>query len=225
MEIKWAKKAHLFAMAALSSSTIMGCVYNYQVISEPYIQDATEWKITRWTWSTVRHAVLHSPNLSITVYPHNGSDAVGVMLFPIPGIPFPYGEPANKKLFKISIIFGESIDHWRNVPPHLEFNPSKTVLKLANGQIFLPSGLASPKSDNCMYSGEAIRFYSDTDKWIALPEGHKKNCIDLIYTVSPPSPQENFDIAVLGLRKNHQEVVVPTLHFKEGVLNPWPPGS
>lgn len=220
------RKRHLLALVLFGSNTIAGCVYKYQIISEPYIEAATEWKLTRWTWGQTLHAVLYSSKLSLAVYPHNEGKAVGIMLFPIPGIPLPYGEPADRKLFKVSIMFGESLEFRSNVPPNLEFNPSKTQLKLANGQIILPSGFSNPKSDNCiLYTGEVVKFYNDTDQWIAIPEGHKKNCIDLLYNISPPSPKENFTITISGLRKERQDVIVPTIHFKEGLLHPWPPGS
>lgn len=219
MEIKWAKNALMLAIVVLGSSTISGCVYRYQIISKPHIKTTSDWEIRRWTWGNTLHAVLYSSNLSVIVYPHNGDKALGIMLFPIPGIPIPYTDLVDRKLFKLSIMFGESIDNWSNAPPHLEFNPSKTVLKLANGQSLLPSGYSKPKNYNCMFhTGKVVRFYNDTDKWIAIPEGHKKNCIDLVYDVTPPPPKENFNITISGLRKGNQDVDVPTIHFEEGVL-------
>jgi hypothetical protein len=221
------RKKHYLPTIALLSSAIVGCVYNHQIISQPYvIEAATEWKITHWTWSTIRHSILYSSYLSVNIYPHNGSNSTGIMLFPIPGIPFPYGESIDRKVFKVSIVFGESGKYWHNAPRGLEFNPSKTQLKLANGQIILPSGFTNPQSHNCILSSrETSRFYVDMDKWIVIPDGNKENCIDLIYSIPPPHPKENFDITIFGLRKERQDIDVPTIHFKEGILNPWPPGS
>jgi len=211
------KNIFIFTMLLLS-----GCAISSQPVSTASI-DAPGWKKTKECYFErcgVLITVIDGPPGRIAVKSHNAEGISSLVVFPFPMPLENEGARSNNEIFPVTVRFGVGMDY-------VKINPNTITLKFKEKSPLIPIAyMVREDTGGCIlrkYKNLLRGYVVDSDSlydFILTKEGEKivvkKNtCIDFIYDITPPNPEEEFHMNLVGVYSEGAELQLPLIRFSK----------